>query len=116
MADCGRAYGKLISQDSWKHYGVLFSPRLFYKRLILLVFPHAIGIQNPMPTVREAKRLPTHLRELCGILAAGLVRLRRHTVGERADDRDEDRVEAESSLHFRANQSGHANAKYRRAA
>ena len=60
--------------------------------------------------------LPPHLREICEILAAGLVRLRSHTAEQPTDDPTDTRLEAESSLHFRANQSGHANPRYRRAA
>jgi hypothetical protein len=58
--------------------------------------------------------LPPHLREICAILAAGLVRLRRHTAEELATDAAWTGLEAESSLHFVANQSGHANPTPRR--
>ena len=49
--------------------------------------------------------LPPHLREVCDILAIGLLRLRRRT----AEDIDRDLgVDGESSLHFSAHQSVHA--------
>jgi hypothetical protein len=51
------------------------------------------------------RHLPPHLREVCDILARGLVRLRSRT----ADDFDRDRrAGGESSLHFTAHQSVHA--------
>ena len=51
-------------------------------------------------------RLPPHLSEVCAILAAGLVRLRRHTAEEVAGDAARVGGEAEISLHFRSDQSG----------
>jgi hypothetical protein len=49
--------------------------------------------------------LPPHLREVCDLLARGLVRLRSRT----ADDISRDvGVQRESSLHFDWDQSGHA--------
>jgi hypothetical protein len=49
--------------------------------------------------------LPLHLREVCDILARGLLRLRSRT----ADDFDRDRrTGGESSLHYPAHQSVHA--------
>ena len=49
--------------------------------------------------------LPPHLREVCDILARGLLRLRSRT----AEDFDRDhRTSRESSLHFPARQSVHA--------
>jgi hypothetical protein len=53
--------------------------------------------------------LPPHLRELCAILALALVRLRRHTVAELADDGACARDQGENSLHFISHQGGHAN-------
>ena len=60
--------------------------------------------------------LPPHLRETCAILAAGLVRLRRHTAEELARDAAEAADQGESSLRFPAHQSGHANRTNRRLA
>ena len=60
--------------------------------------------------------LPPHLRELCTLLASGLVRLRRHTAAEPDDDDAIDGGPRESSLHFVAHQSGHAKPKHRRQA
>ena len=49
--------------------------------------------------------LPPHLRDVCDILARGLLRLRSRT----AEDIDRDLgVAGESSLHFSAHQSVHA--------
>ena len=50
-------------------------------------------------------RLPPHLREVCDILARGLLRLRSRT----AEDFDRDLgAGGETSLHFTADQSVHA--------
>ena len=57
--------------------------------------------------------LPPHLREICEILARGLVRLRSRTAEDIANDL---RVHGESSLHFGTNLSGHANRTNRRPA
>jgi hypothetical protein len=49
--------------------------------------------------------LPPHLREVCSVLALGLVRLRRRS----AEDFNRDLgVHGESSLHFDQDQSGHS--------
>jgi hypothetical protein len=49
--------------------------------------------------------LPPHLREVCELLARGMLRLRSRT----AEDFDRDLgVQGESSLHFPAHQSVHA--------
>ena len=57
--------------------------------------------------------LPPHLREVCSILAAGLLRLRSRT----DDDIERDRQKhGESSLHFPAHQSVCAYRNNRRAA
>ena len=50
--------------------------------------------------------LPPHLREVCTILAAAIVRLRRHTAEEVTGDAAWVGGEAENSLHFRSDQSG----------
>ena len=57
--------------------------------------------------------LPPHLREVCDILARGLVRLRNRT----AEDTERDRQKhGETSLHFPAHPSVCANRNNRRAA
>ena len=58
--------------------------------------------------------LPPHLRELCSILATGIVRLRCRTAEELARDAAQARADGETSLHFTAHQSGHADAPSRR--
>ena len=60
--------------------------------------------------------LPPHLREICTILAAGLVRLRRHTAEEVANDPACARDQGENSSHFVAQRSGHANPRDRECA
>jgi hypothetical protein len=49
--------------------------------------------------------LPRHLQEVCAILAAGLVRLRRHTGTELTQDAANLGAERGSSLHFCINQN-----------
>jgi hypothetical protein len=60
--------------------------------------------------------LPPHLREVCGLLALGLVRLRRRTAEDLAHDAAMAGQLRESSLHFPAHQSGHADPTRRRQA
>ena len=60
--------------------------------------------------------LPPHLHELCEILAAGVVWHRSCTAEEVADAAALSPDCGESSLHFTAHQSGHANPKARRVA
>lgn len=55
--------------------------------------------------------LPPHLREVCAILATGLVRLRRRTAEDFARDTEQAHGGRESSLRFSGHQSGHANAR-----
>ncbi|WP_431285589.1 hypothetical protein ACQW02_12635 [Humitalea sp. 24SJ18S-53] len=65
------------------------------------------------PAAAALQHLPPHLREICSILAAGLLRLRSRT----AEDFDQDTSDqGESSLHYRRDQSGHANRTNRRPA
>ena len=64
-------------------------------------------IQSPL------SHLPPHLREICNILASGLLRLRSRTT----EDIERDlRTHGESSLHFPAHQSVCANRTNRRPA
>jgi hypothetical protein len=60
--------------------------------------------------------LPPHLREVCQILARGLVRLRRRTAEELARDAARAADRGESSPHFRADRSVHAGPTDRRPA
>ena len=57
------------------------------------------------PAHTDLAYLPPHLREICDILARGLLRLRSRTA--EAFDRDR-RTGGEGSLHFTAHQSVHA--------
>ena len=62
-----------------------------------------MAAQTPNP------HLPPHLRELCALLAAGLLRLRARTAEDPARDAAlHARDLGESSLHTPADQSGHA--------
>jgi hypothetical protein len=64
-----------------------------------------------MPTSERADPNPhllLHLREICEILATGLVRLRRHTTENLAENGAIARDLRESSLPFATQQSGHA--------
>ena len=58
--------------------------------------------------------LPPHLRELCLTLASAIVRLRCRTAEELARDAAQVGPDGETSLHFTAHQSGHADANRRR--
>ena len=62
----------------------------------------------------ELRHLPPHLREVCTILAAGLVRLQRRTAEDFARDAAQAGGREESSLHYTARQSGHADQTNRR--
>jgi hypothetical protein len=53
-------------------------------------------------------RLPPYLQQACTVLAAGLVRLRRHTAEDVARNAADAAGQRESSLHFVAYQRGHA--------
>ena len=67
----------------------------------------------PSRSVVRLDHLPPHLREVCTILAAGLVRLRRRTAEDLARDAALGGENGESSLHFTAQPSGHAVPKRR---
>jgi hypothetical protein len=62
-----------------------------------------------MHTAAPTSHLAPHLREVCAILGAGLVRLSRHSVEELARDAALAADPGEVSLHFFADQSAHAN-------
>lgn len=58
--------------------------------------------------------LPPHLREVCAVLAAGLVRLRAHCAEDLARDAEQAGGLGENSLHFRPKQSGRVPPQTRR--
>lgn len=60
------------------------------------------------------RHLPPHLREVCAILAAGLVRLRSRTAEEFARDTAEAAGSGDVPLHFTARQSVCVTPKTRR--
>ena len=60
------------------------------------------------PLGTELLHLPPHLREVCAILATGLVRLRSRNAEDIAHDTKQAGVMGESSLHYTARQSGYA--------
>jgi hypothetical protein len=66
---------------------------------------------SPAPKLAH---LPPHLREVCTILAGGLVRLRQRTTEDLARDSANYAGGGESSLHFNADQSVCANRTNRR--
>jgi hypothetical protein len=57
--------------------------------------------------------LHPNLREVCVILAAGLVRLTRHSSEDVSRDLEQVRSLGECSLHFTDGKSGHATTKKR---
>ncbi len=67
-------------------------------------------------TATSLAHLPPHLREVCTILATGLVRLRRRTAEDLARDSANYAAGGESSLHSTAVQSVCANPTNQRAA
>jgi hypothetical protein len=67
---------------------------------------------NPGPQPAPAlHHLPPHLREVCAILALGLVRLRRRTAEELARDAAGTRGRGDVPLHFVGGQSVDAEPK-----
>ncbi len=64
------------------------------------------------PAVTNA-HLPPHLREVCAVLAAGLLRLHRRAAEDNARDGAQASERGESSLHFPGHQSGHVNRRTR---
>ena len=87
----------------------------FFARLpqaIVCAGHSALSARNRVATMRNSPNkihLTPHLQEVCTLLAAGLVQLHRHTAEDLAHDAAQVGAEAESSLHFVADQSGHAN-------
>lgn len=71
------------------------------------------GVANEPLRPAANAHLPSHLREVCGILAAGLVRLRSRAAEEAARDAAE---RGERGLHFPAAKRLHANRTNRRPA
>jgi len=67
-------------------------------------------ITNPAGLAKNP-HLPPHLREVCSILSAGLVRLRSRAAEEAARDAAD---RGEQRLHFPAPQRPHANRTKRR--
>ena len=83
----------------------------FERRMLVLALWEKGDFTRIAQTMRESPYLahiPPHLREVCVVLAAGFVRLRRHTSDEVGDDLGQVGGEAEVLLHFRSDQSGHA--------
>lgn len=62
----------------------------------------------PLPTSSN-HHLPPHLREVCSILAAGLLRLRSRAAEDLARDAEQARGRGEVRLHSTAHQRRHAN-------
>jgi len=64
-----------------------------------------------MPKLNSNAHLPPHLREVCDILARGLVRLRSRAAEDDARDAEIARGVGEVRLHFTARQRLHAKPK-----
>jgi hypothetical protein len=81
------------------------------KALIPLSFSVGIShhpktmVPRPQPHAAVPSSLPPHLQEVCGVLAAGLIRLR--TQQQKSTQKSGDY--GESRLDFIPSQSGHAN-------
>jgi hypothetical protein len=69
-----------------------------------------------MVALAPSPHLAPYLRDVCTLLATALVRLRRRTAEQLAADAARLVANGETSLHFTAHQSGHADANRRRAA
>ncbi len=79
------------------------------QRFFAVPFAHAGRSWPPtMAAPIPNSHLPPHLREVCAILAAGLLRLRRRAAEDLNRDAAQARQPGESSLHFRPEESGHA--------
>ena len=70
--------------------------------------------QHLTPALTLNPHLLPHLREVCTLLAAGIVRLRCRTAEELTRDAAQVGPDRETSLPFTAQQSGHADARCRR--
>jgi hypothetical protein len=73
--------------------------------------PHRTVTTLPAEARQLQSSLPPHLRDVCAILAVGLVRLRRRTAEDFARDTEQAHGGRESSLHMAGRQSGHANSR-----
>ena len=62
----------------------------------------------PLPNTANT-HLPPHLREVCDLLARGLLRLRSRSAEEAARDADQARGSGDIRLHSTARQRRHAN-------
>ena len=71
-------------------------------------FCHQRGVQK-LSSTGINPHLPPHLREVCSLLAAGLVRLRSHDAEDRAGDASHGRGAGDIRLHSTARQRRHAN-------
>ncbi len=91
--------------------------RLSKSLFSLYLFPCRYQLDaRTMPSAPQAPQLPPHLREVCSILGVGLLRLRRHSAEDLTRDAAQPSDQGESSLHFHADQSVHANRNNRRLA
>ncbi len=70
-------------------------------------------MKRPATEAPPNRHLPPHLREVCAILAAGLVRLWCRTAEDFSRDAALAGGTGESSLHYTARQSGHADPRER---
>jgi hypothetical protein len=63
-------------------------------------------MHNPPTDYEDVAHLPPHLREVCTLLAAGLLRLRCRAAEDLNRDAEQAQLSGESSLHFRLKRSG----------
>ena len=83
---------------------------LFHRASIRVDVRSAMQQNIPLPN----PHLPPHLREICAILAAGLLRLRSRSAEECARDAAETGDHGEFRLHYLPRQRGHATRTNRR--
>jgi hypothetical protein len=96
------------------------SPLAFARRVSAIPNGAAL-LDRPPTTMRNSPiplnpHLPPRLREVCAILAAGLLRLRRRRAEAEARAAAHPSATGEDSLRFPPGQSGHANRRLRRRA
>ena len=87
------------------HRSASLPHRMLFHRALIRVDVRSAMQQNIPPLNRH---LPPHLREVCAILVAGLLRLRSRNAEECARDAAETGDHGKFRLHFLPHQRGHA--------
>ena len=110
-----RVAGTIVAQHfSWRCF--LFRRLSTVGRLLWLLDSDRARLPRTMRTAPNLSPHRPHLSEVCALLATGLVRLVRHTADDVGREPRDRRDPQESSLHFVAHQSGHANPRERKCA